>query len=201
MLPPVKLNSLRLYTKNSDCDYTINVYPLPNQSIVKTSDCIVLNNAWHSFHHVQQLNEKELRFLITDEDPFLIQENIGVDANEFIYLHVKMTTTVKTIYAQVYFSTVENPHISMDKSLFFKIIPDGSSHSYYINMSHNSRWKGFVKAIRFDPAQYHDNYAWSKDRHEICTIEKIEFIKNIPTGFAECMTANSLEDDGSTFSI
>ena len=87
----------------------------------------------------------------------------------------------------------------MDKSLFFKIIPDGISHSYYINMSNNINWHGFVKAIRFDPAQYHDLYEWDNDEHNKCVIDKLEFLTSIPDDATECSTATNLKDDGSTF--
>lgn len=199
--PPTKLNSLRLYTTQFKKHYVANIYLLPNQTALDGDDHIILSNSWHSFNHVQQIDDDKLCFLITDEDPFIIQENIGINADEYDYLHVKMSTTAKTIYAQVYFSTVDNPHISMDKSLFFRITPDGLSHSYYINMSRNSKWRGFVKSIRFDPAQYHDDYGWDKNHYAICTIEKVEFIKRIPDGIEECMTASDLKDDGSTFAL
>lgn len=65
---------------------------------------------------------------------------------------------MNTIYAQIYFTTLENPHISMDKSLFFKIIPDGQSHTYVINMARNDLWEGLVQTIRFDPAQFYEVY-------------------------------------------
>ena len=120
-------------------------------------------------------------------------------ADEYKYLHVKMSTTVTTIYAQVFFSTVDNPYISMDKSLFFKIKPSEDLQSYYINMSHNSNWQGFVKTLRIDPAQYHDNYVWNGNNQEECVIEMVEFIKHIPDGEEECLIAMSLADDGSTF--
>lgn len=199
--PPTKLNTLRLYTTKFNNYYIANIYPLPNQSTIDSNDHIVLSNSWHSFNHVQRINENKLSFVITDEDPFIVQENIGVNADEYNYLHVEMSTTVKTIYAQVYFSTIDNPHISMDKSIFFKILPDGLSHSYFINMSYNDKWRGFVKTIRFDPAQYHDDYGWDKNHYSICTIEKVEFVKNIPDGIEECMTASYLKDDGSTFTL
>lgn len=72
-------------------------------------------------------------------------------------------------------------------------------HSYYINMRHNRRWKGIVQKIRLDPAQYHDNYPWSKSAAGECTIECIEFLSRMPDGEVECMVADHLKDDGSTF--
>ena len=104
-------------------------------------------------------------------------------------------------YAQVYFATIDNPYISMDKSLFYKIESDGNAHSYYIDMRHNRRWKGIVQKIRFDPAQYHDNYPRSESAAGECTIECIEFLSRMPDGEVECMVADQLKDDGSTFLI
>lgn len=198
IFPPIKLRSLQLYTQKPNVNYIANIFPLPNQYNIDL-DAITLNNSWHSYHHIEQINEGELNFLITDEDPFIVKDNIGVNADAYKYLHIEMCTTAKTIYAQVYFSTTDNPDITMDKSLFFKINPDGIFHSYYIKMSANNKWQGFVKSIRIDPAQYHDNYGWDSKRLDTCTISLVEFIKNIPDGVAECMTATDLEDDGSTF--
>ena len=200
-IPPLKINSLRLYTTKLQSEYSVILYPLPNQKNNNPEENIVLSNSWQGYHHIQFENNRmgQLVLQIIDEDPYIIQENIGINADEYIYLHIKMSTTVQTVYAQVYFSTVDNPHISMEKSLFFKIIPDGVSHSYYINMSHNAFWHGFVKALRFDPAQYHDFYEWNHNKNTICTIEMVEFTKRIPDGTDECMTAISLKDDGSTF--
>ena len=176
-----------------------NIYPLPNQFVLDTDDHIKLGDSWHSFNHIKRIDEDKLSFVITDEDPFLIQENIGVNADDYYYLHVEMSIVAKTIYAQVFFSTVDNPNISMDKSLFFRIIPDGLSHSYYINMSHNNKWRGFVKTIRLDPAQYHDVYGWDKNYCDVFTIENVEFIKNIPDNIEECMTASDLKHNGFSF--
>lgn len=200
-ISPVKITSLKLYTNTLDCQYSINLYPLPNQIENTAQNYIELDDSWHGFHHLKRNNDQILKFIITDEDPFMIQDNIGLNADEYPYLHIEMSTTAKTIYAQIYFSTIDSPHVSVDKSLFFKIIPDGKTHSYFINMSANINWRGFVKAIRFDPAQFHDAYEWDKKSYSTCTIEKIGFMQAIPNGTRECMTAMNLKDDGSTFKI
>lgn len=198
VFPPIKLRTLYLYTQLPNENYIANIFPLPNQHN-NDLNVITLDNSWHSYHHVEQLNEGILNFLITDEDPYIVKDNIGVNADIYQYLHIEMCTTAKTIYAQIYFSTIDNPGITMDKSLFFKINPDGFFHSYYINMSNNNKWRGFVKSIRIDPAQYHDNYEWDSKRLDTCTISIVEFTKKIPDGVIECMTATDLEDDGTTF--
>lgn len=200
--PTILVNSIRIYTNSKKCDYILFGYPLMQKKDTGSVYSIDLDMSWSGYHHVRQLNilpPNEIALQVVDEDPYIEKEHICIDTDKYLYLHIRMRTTSKTIYAQVYFATIDNPYISMDKSLFFKIEPDGNMHSYYINMEHNRRWKGIVQKIRLDPAQYHDNYPWSESAAGECTIERIEFLSQMPDGEVECMVADQLKDDGSTF--
>lgn len=199
--PAFKLKTLKLYTDTEKCDYTVNVYPL---SDITSADHVTLkmDDRWSGYHHAQRLDDTttgEMVLAITDEDPFVVREQVGVDADVCPYIRIKMSTTTNTIYAQLYFSTVDNPNVSMDKSLFFRIIPDGECHSYYINMSRHKQWHGLIQTIRFDPAQYHDDYLWNKDDTNVCKIKCIEFLKNKPDDVVECMVDTMIEENGSNF--
>lgn len=201
-IPTSFVNSIRIYTDSKKCDYSVFVYPLLQKSNDGKAYSIDLDMTWSGYHHIKQLRmlpPNEITLQIIDEDPYIEKEHICIDTDKYQYLHIRMGTTAKTIYAQVYFATIENPYISMDKSLFFKINPDGNMHSYYIKMSHNRLWKGIVQKIRFDPAQYHDNYPWEEGSMGTCTIEHVEFLSQIPEEADACMVADYLEDDGSTF--
>lgn len=199
--PVFLLKTLKLYTDRKECDYTVNVYALSDSAF---SDHVTLkmDDRWSGYHHVKRLDNiptGEMILSITDEDPFVVREQIGVYADACPYIHVRMSTTAPTIYAQIYFSTVSNPNLSMDKSLFFKIIPDGQYHSYYINMSQHNQWRGLIQTIRFDPAQFHDDYPWNKDEASECKLACMEFLKRKPDDVDECMTDYMIEEDGSNF--
>ena len=197
----IKLSTLCIYTNIPQYDYTINLYPMFTQTNMEAIS-INLDDSWTGYHHARRITSSdndEFQLLLIDEDPFMVREKLGIDADKYSYLHIRMSTTANTIYAQIYFTTVDNPNISMDKSLFFKINPDGKTHSYYIKMAHNYMWHGVVQMIRFDPAQYHDDYTWERGMTSMCKIEKIEFLRNKPDDIIECMVASELQDDGSTF--
>ena len=202
MNPTLLVKSIRIYTDSLNCDYNVMLHLLTMETKNNDTCAIELRGDWSGCHHLKFLDsstDKEMRMRITDEDPYIEKEQIYIDADHCPYLHIRMKTTAQTIYAQVYFATIDNPYISMDKSLFYKIELDDNMHSYYINMRHNRRWKGIVQKIRLDPAQYHDNYPWSKSAAGECTIECIEFLSRMPDGEVECMVADHLKDDGSTF--
>lgn len=199
--PALKLKTLKLYTDTEKSDYTVNVYPLFD---ITSADHVTLkmDDRWSDYHHVKRLDDTtigEMVLAITDEDPFVVREHVGVDADACPYIHIKMSTTVPTIYAQIYFSTVDNPNLSMDRSLFFKITPDDKCHSYYINMSRHNQWRGIIQTIRFDPAQFHDDYLWNKHDAGVCKLECVEFLKEKPDDANECMADTMIEDDGSNF--
>ena len=200
--PAFGVDSIRIYTDSNKCEYTVFVYPLMQKGDNGSAYSIDLDMTWSGYHHVKQLSilpPNEITLQVVGEDPHIEKEHVCIDTDKYPYLHIRMRSTTKTIYAQVYFATIDNPYISMDKSLFYKIESDGNAHSYYIDMRHNRRWKGIVQKIRFDPAQYHDNYPWSKSAAGECTIECIEFLSRMPDGEVECMVADHLKDDGSTF--
>lgn len=202
--PAFLVNSIRIYTDSNKCDYTVFGYSLMRKTDIDSAYSIDLDMSWSGYHHVKQLSilpPNEITLQVVDEDPYIEKEHVCIDTDKYPYLHIRMRSTTKTIYAQVYFATIDNPYISMDKSLFYKIESDGNMHSYYINMRHNRLWKGVVQKIRLDPAQYHDNYPWSENAGGECTIERIEFLSQMPEGEVECMVADQLKDDGSTFLI
>ena len=200
-IPAVKLQTLQIYTNIKECNYIVNLYSFNNMLNDKVTLDVYDN--WQEYHHVKRINslDNKLTLLITDEDPYITRDKIGIDAENYPYLCIQMSTTASSIYAQIYFTTVDSPYISMDKSLFFKVIPDGESHLYCINMSKNSLWTGLIQTIRFDPVQYHGVYSWEKNNKNVCKIESITFSTEKPTNIDECMIAYKLNDDGSTFRI
>ena len=200
-ISPVKLHNVKIFTDTEKCNYTINVYPLDqkkNIDIVK----LPLDESWRGRHHLDCCwisDTNALLLSIQGEDPFIIKEEIGVDADIYPYIHIKMRTDVKTTYAQIFFATIELPNLSMNRSMFINIIPDGASHSYYVNMARHKQWRGIIKTIRFDPAQYHDIFLWDDDKGTMCMLECFEFVRNKPDNAEDCLTVIELEDDRSTF--
>lgn len=196
-MPATKLKALRLYTDTESCHYTVNVYSLVNHS---SSDNIVLemNGQWNGYHHVSRLEQvatDEMMLVVTGEDPFIIREKIGVDADSYPYIHIRMSTTVQTIYAQIYFATLDNPAISQERSLFFQTIPDGEYHSYYVHMSEHAQWQGLIETIRFDPAQFSKTYPWNKSNSSICQISHFELLKSKPNGAVACVVMSDLQEE------
>lgn len=201
-IPTIKLRNLRIYTENHNCTYNLIVYPLKSELLDSTKYILDLKAEWSEYHHIIQMDSSATnRILLTiiNEDPYMEKEGLYINADKFEYLHVRMSTTAKTIYAQIFFASVNSPYISVDKSLFFKIVPDGQMHDYYIKMTRNGKWHGIIKKIRLDPAQYHDIYLWEGNMNGVCEIECIEFLDKKPDYMDECMVADWLKDDGSTF--
>lgn len=195
--PTSKLNTLRIHTNVKKSDYTMHIWTISPETDAEHVD-IALDNCWGGYHHMERLpfqTTHTLHLHIINEDPFLVREHLAVLADKYPYLHIRMSSTVNTIYAQVFFATMENSSISADKSLFFRINPDGQRHSYYIRMSNNPLWKGVVQTVRFDPAQYHGTYTWDEKEPNTCWIERIEFVKTMPTQCIECNVASLLQED------
>lgn len=198
--PLQKIEKLRLYTDMSRYNYRINLFTLCSRERDETV-AVSLDESLYGYHDIQRIlsTNDMLQLKLIGEDPFIIKENISIDADKFSYLHIIMSSTAKTIYAQVYFSTIDNPYITEDKSLFFKVNPDGRPHSYYVRMSNNPLWSGIVQMLRLDPAQYHDIFDWKGEPEGVCNIEKFEFVQNKPHGEDDCQVAMGLREDGTTF--
>jgi hypothetical protein len=52
--------------------------------------------------------------------------------------------------AQLFWATSTSP-ISGQNSILFDVIGDGQMHDYTVPVGENRRWRGVIKALRFDP--------------------------------------------------
>lgn len=117
-----------------------------------------------------------MRFHITGTDPYMTYDHLGINADTIKYIHIRMTTNDSSDASQLFFSTVENPYISSDQSVTFRVIPDGEMRTYTIDMREHPNWKGLVRLIRFDPADYEADASREEGSRE-CGLEFIKFTK------------------------
>lgn len=69
------------------------------------------DNAWHSFNQIENISYKDnfMQFDITGIDPFMVYDNVGVNADRIKYIRIRMETNDKSDLAQIFFTTVDSP--------------------------------------------------------------------------------------------
>ena len=90
-----------------------------------------------------------LRTVATGDDPNVSALWAEIDAAKFKTLEIKMKTD-KPSDGQLFF-TGKQGGLNEDKSVKFRLIPDGQFHNYTVDMAANASWKGTITSLRFDP--------------------------------------------------
>ena len=83
-------------------------------------------------------------------DAFVQSPPTWVNTNEPTYAWVRMSQTAGN-FGQFFFITETDPVWDATKSAFFSIVPDGSMHDYFVDLSSSLDTKGVITQIRLDP--------------------------------------------------
>jgi hypothetical protein len=75
---------------------------------------------------------------------------LGLEAESFDLLFVRMRSNAVGGYGKVYFATNEDPKYTKEKHVAFEIKHDQEFHDYRIVMADNRHWKGSIVGIRTD---------------------------------------------------
>lgn len=84
-------------------------------------------------------------------DPYLIRPNVKIVGDDCKKIRIRMSVTGGTS-AQFYWTTEDSPQFGEDKSIHFKVFPDGQFHIYELDAGSHAMWRGKrIRAIRLDP--------------------------------------------------
>ena len=175
-IPPMIIRKIECQSM-TPVEFTVNVIPLPGQDVSKSvydpELCEIFDNV-HQMESAKSIN-RELNFIITDEDPYLFKLGYGINANHFKNIFIEMKITGTSNKAQIFFTSVASSIWRNDWMVEFETLPDGEFHTYRIDMSTNTNWFGYVGGIRFDPADYNGDCPFIENEDYECTIKKFYF--------------------------
>ena len=176
------VNNIKIYTDITRAKYKFILFLLPGQE--NREGCTLRfdkDTDWHNFHHIENIVYKEtyIKFNITGIDPNMTYNNLGVNADHVKYIQVRMKTNDKICLSKIFFSTVDSPNISPEKSVEFHIHPDDNMRTYTIDMSEHPKWKGLIQTIRLDPIECKRDQIQDLEYAECC-LESISFTKHPP---------------------
>ena len=86
------------------------------------------------------------------DDPYVASSAVEIPASQYgqISINMKVSEGEPTI-GQVFFVTDVDGGFDEAKSLVFDVISDGEFHTYELDMSSISGWRGSIQQLRFDP--------------------------------------------------
>jgi hypothetical protein len=108
---------------------------------------------WLPAHHISELVPVDgaLFGRISGPDPYLVRGMVRVRGDECPILKLRMRVTAGS-GGQIFWSTDQSPGFEEDRSLRFKIIPDGRFHDYRLEMGQHPMWAGqTITGLRLDP--------------------------------------------------
>lgn len=145
-------------TKSSSNAFALPVFqwnrPGPRYSLGDFSEDGKLED-WRLLKHLEGQSESgALRLAFQGNDPHLRRGGLGIDADRFRYLLVRMKHAGDAGQGAVFFVTHSDFSWSYSKSRTFALgAPDGQYHDYLIDLGLHSRWRGGIAGLRIDPAE------------------------------------------------
>ncbi|THF74833.1 glycoside hydrolase family 99-like domain-containing protein [Cohnella fermenti] len=96
----------------------------------------------------------------TGSDPGIISAaGLSIDAANTPYIKIGMSSSIAS-KGQLFFITDEDPNWSEAQSISFYVEPNSSGYSEYVlNTWRNSKWRGTVTQLRFDPMAVAGSFA------------------------------------------
>lgn len=69
----------------------------------------------------------------------MICDDINIDADKIKYINIRMQCTDDSDIAELFFTTMDSPYLSQDKSICFHINPNDDMRTYTIDMSKHEK--------------------------------------------------------------
>jgi hypothetical protein len=106
---------------------------------------------WTGFMQVGNLRVEGggLKFESNGNDPALGGPPLEIQASKYKAVAIRMKAS-RNERGQLFWATTTSA-ISGQNSVLFDIIGDGAMHEYSVPVGENRRWRGIIKALRFDP--------------------------------------------------
>jgi hypothetical protein len=92
-----------------------------------------------------------LWFNVAGNDSQLISPFISVPAANYSRIAITMASTTDTC-RQLYFKREGDVSFAEDRAFYTEVIADGSTTTFYLDVSANPNWQGTITQLRFDPA-------------------------------------------------
>jgi len=128
------------------------MYPKPLKNI--NFDFTQTAEGWQPMSHLTPfvISDGVLTSSTLDWDPFMVRENLDVQAANAKTLKIRMALDAgMDSNAALYWTTDVNPGQAEDKTLHFTTVPDGEFHEYSIDMGQHLNWKNIITSLRIDP--------------------------------------------------
>lgn len=109
---------------------------------------------WWPENHIEMFNSADgvLSMVSSGDDPYMVSSGVEFPASDYGQLSVTMkVSSGGSTDGEVFFLTDSDPRWDGTKYLVFDVISDGEFHTYDLDMSSVSGWRGLIKQIRIDP--------------------------------------------------
>jgi WD40 repeat protein len=112
------------------------------------------NEGWRAWNQVSFLyvNQGSLNGMSTGNDPSIGSPVFAIDAKSNPIINIRMNVSAGDS-AQLFFITSSDKNYDETKSLRFTVSGDSNFHTYVLDMSTISGWKGTITQIRLDPIE------------------------------------------------
>lgn len=176
------IKNIKLYTNTKKARYKILLFLLSRQDNGENNIFLSFNKDknWHGFHHIENVNYNEscMQFDIIGIDPYMMYDNVNINADYMKYVQIRMGTNDMVNLSMLYFTTIDSPYISPEKSVSFHIDPGDKIRTYTIDLTNHPQWKGLIQSIRFDPVEYMITQN-RKTKRSVCYLESVCFMKEL----------------------
>jgi hypothetical protein len=142
------------------CDVGLGPYDYPPVKPVSAWLFDDDSGGWQAMMNVGafRVEDGALRFTALGHDPAIVVPLTGINASEFATLEVTMQVTGNlppAMRAQLFWARGGNA-TSEAASAIVPLKTDGAMHTYSFDLRANSRWRGGISMLRFDPCDAAD---------------------------------------------
>ncbi len=167
----IELELIELLDKNKEVKYSFDFTNIDNFENIewKLRNTTFVSSAGKLLFNIDVLEKKRIY-----TDPFIVIDNLELDATKAKYIHVKMRTDIEDktneeVYMQILFKTKNSNYWTQDKSMRFSY-RTGEDIDAYIEIR-QLFWKGTVVSLRIDPFESFEGKA---------KISLIEILSELP---------------------
>jgi len=109
---------------------------------------------WWPENHIEDftVSNGALSMVSSGDDPYMVSSAVEFPASDYGQLSITMKVSAgDPTVGEVFFLTDTAPMWDGDKYMVFDVISDGEFHTYDLDMSSISEWRGLIQQIRIDP--------------------------------------------------
>jgi hypothetical protein len=126
------------------------VYEIPDWNFETDGDL----EWWWLESHLEdaKVTDGVLLMTVTGGDPVMVSPPVEFPARDYSQISITMKVSPgEQTFGEIFFLTDTDSRWDGEKYTTFDVISDGEYHTYDIDMSALSEWKGLIQQIRLDP--------------------------------------------------